>query len=92
MKNKALRAPVTENNKSEYALVCITRAARQAAGSGPACAGVERFLRTGNSHLSRSSRYSLEGIKKERAHSDLCKTALDENSVIKEYLSAAADR
>lgn len=76
MKNKALRAPVTENNKSEYALSCITRAARQAAGSGPACAAVERFLRTGNSHLSRSSRYSLEGIKKERVHSDLCKTAL----------------
>lgn len=65
-----------KQEKSEYVLSCITRAARRAAGDGPARARVERFLKTGNDKLHSRAGYSLKRIAEEQEHSSRCKAAL----------------
>ncbi|MDO8806697.1 MAG: hypothetical protein Q7R35_19970, partial [Elusimicrobiota bacterium] len=68
---------MNEKDRDQFVFSGITKAARHASGDNPAHAkAVERFLRTGNIGLCKSTRYSLERIKKEGEHFSRCKAAL----------------
>jgi hypothetical protein len=68
---------MSEENRDQLVFSSIIKAARHASGGKPAHAkAIERFLKTGNAGLLKSTRYSLEMIKKEGEHSSRCEAAL----------------